>query len=1262
MSENFTVSTNGVYPNETYTAYVSTQFVDIKGVNQTLTDSKSALPVRSFLRYQKKPTNEIINYLDSPYYNDLFTFKNCTYNLNLDQTYSGDNFIGKIPTIKFSSNPTITVNISALRQTYKTPSEFYLFYYTITGATQNYNTPMDSYGYMIYPQKITLKATGLTKNITTGWWSLSTNIKKINSVTKYLSSGDIEADATNFHKNYYLKNTNNFLIFDDLPSFVTPPLVLNITPLLSANRNIVNKSLIGYSSVNNPASAKFILESSSENYINLDSTDLNYYIKYASPNGLLGYFVGQSNSDVYTYKNFQNFNTSHIICYNPVASGNKQLFKIAQYKSNTAAYLGDSTNCILSAIINFDDNTLLYYANTATYHLSSANFDIPFAISYKVDSPYLLTGETVKSTLYSIELKRNTPNPNTWKTLIYGNSIDTASYNNNILIFNTKYPPHFYSYKIDLRDGSNKYYDSNKLNFNLVSELAEKVPNTTYAIVETKIKSDFNSTEYSFDNTNTFPNDLIKYTFYNITSGVYDDLKITYGPNVGNTNYTIVGETYSTTKYLSGAYGAWIPILSGKDLKIDYVGAKFGKANLTLRATISTFAGEMDAFEATNITLAEDIGVNPIVLNILDEKSNIIYIDSSVNSITSQWPGRCLSGVSGAYISWNITPYNPNITIFAVNSALNYIQTITPNVAYLWDSNTYTVCVSGYGDQRGYTTSIYLSSQFYDEVSKTVIPNKSLFDYFHENRFVITPEIELNNLEKTRKIKLIAQVPYGKTLYNMPSSTPIYWTWQYGSDLNPITQPIIALSGNSNDIYSYATNQLATNVSAMKFEITPDISSRVNYHDITIKLYSDIRNPSITGSYIFTVDDFPSADIFNADFTTTYYDYPLTVIADTRVGKNTITRSSDKDKKFKFKANTDVLSKIVYDPYSLYWTLSNKSISLISRDKDFSYDLTSYPELLTTVTLNLTGAYAPGWINAHNISSTTYIYLLPPSEFNKTFKFRAFPEFAWLNSPYLTLLNSNNYTLIGSATANYGNTKTKSIAFWLSANKDYFTKYNYQSLSNKTIIQTKNYYDLMDIPYDNNNVYSNGLPISLTAYNDTYYPLINGISYKEPNDGNMETYYFNNFTKTLDVVDIDNDKFRLTPKVLPYNDLSLTFNIKNPNSTLNLDNAGERLISINQTLTTSPLNSPAIAIDGAITYVLSSKYWSASANVPIADGTYDLFTLKIGDPYVTLYTGELGIENFVLYNVANITQQIPQSTFNNVTYTKNKDLWEVVNL
>jgi hypothetical protein len=442
----------------------------------------------------------------------------------------------------------------------------------------------------------------------------------------------------------------------------------------------------------------------------------------------------------------------------------------------------------------------------------------------------------------------------------------------------------------------------------------------------------------------------------------------------------------------------------------------------------------------------------------------------------------------------------------------------------------------------------------------------------------------------------------------------------------------------------------------------PDSNSKVNYHDITVKVYSDIRNPSITGSYSFTVDDFPSADIFNTDFTTTYDEFPSTIIADTRVGKNTITRSNDKYKKFKFEANTDVLSKIIYDPYSLYWTLSNKSIFIISRDKDFSYDLTSYPELLTTVSLNLTGAFVPGWINAHNISSTTYIYLLPPNEFNKSFKFRTFPEFAWLNSPYLTLLNSNNYTLIGSATANYGNTKTKSIAFWLSANKDDFTKYNYQSLSNETIIQTTSFYDLMDIPYDIDNVYSNGLPISLTAYNDTYYPLINGISYQEPDGSVMKTYYFNNFTKTLEVVDVDNDKFRLTPKVLPYNDLNLTFDIVNANSTLNLDNAEERLISINQTLTTSPLNSPAIAVDGTITYVLSSKYWSASSNVPISNGTYDLFTLKIGDPYVTLYTGELGIENFVLYNVANITQQIPQSTFKNVIYDKNKDLWEAITL
>jgi hypothetical protein len=1261
MSQIFNVTTNRDYPNETYTSSVVTSFSDINGNQQTLTNSKSALQVISFLRYQKNSTNEIINFLDAPYYNNLFTFKNCTYNLNLDQTYLGE--FGEVPTIKFSNNPTITLNISALRQTYKTPSEFYLFYYTITGETKNFITPSDSYGYMIYPFKITLKpigSTALTK--TTNGWSLSTNITRLSSVVKYLSSSNLQDDAINFHKNYYLKNPDNFLKFEDLPSYETSN--FNITPLISANRNIIDKPLINYSSINNPSSAKFILESSSENYINLDSTNLTYFIKYTTPVGVTpisSYFVTQTSPDVYPYKNFQNFTTSHIILYNPIVYGNKQLFKIAQYKANPAAYLGDSTNCILSAIIDFDDNTLLYYANTAIYRLGSANFDIPFAISYNVDSPYILNGKTVKSTLNSIELKRDKPNKNTWTTLKYGNSIDTGGYNDNILIFNTDYPPHYYSYKIELRDASNKYLDSNKLNFYLTTVANEPPPRTTYNILKTYIKSDFNILTYDFDRDNTAANDLIKYTFYEITSGVYDDLKITYGPNINNQDFTIQGETYSTTKYLSGAYGGWVPILSGKDLKIDYVGAKLGKANLTVRATISTVAGEMDAFEATNITLAEDIKINPIILNVLDEKSNIIYIDSSVNSVTSQWPGRCLSGVDGAYISWNFTPYNPNVTIFAVDSELNYIQDIIPNTALLWDSNTYTVCVSGFGDQDGYTTKIYLSSQFYDETSTVVIPNSSLFDYFHENKFIIAPVTEIDNLEKTRKIKLIAKVPYGNALFNIPITTPIYWTWQYDSNVNPITQPITAYNDNISD-YSYATNQLALSAREMNFNIMPGNNSKLNYHDITVKIYSDIRNPSISGSYKFAVDDFPSYDIFNTDFTTEYYDYQSTIIADTRIGKNTITRSNDKNKKFIFKPNTDVLSKLVYDSYSLFWTLSNKSVSLVSRDLNFSYDLASYPELLTTVTLNLTGAYAPGWINAHNTSTTTYIYLLPPSEFNKPIKFRAFPEFAWLNSPYLTLLNANNYTLIGSATANYGNTKTNSISFWLSANKDYFTQYNYQSLSNKIMLQTENYYDLVDIPYDVDNVYSDGLPISLTAYNDTYYPLINGITYQEPNDGDMQTYYFNNFTQTLNNVDVDNDKFRLTPKVLPYNDLILTFDVVNPNSTLNLDTEQERIISITQNLATFPVNSPAIAVGGTITYILSSRYWSASADVPISNGTYDLFTLRIGDPFFTLYTGELGIENFVLYNVANITQQIPESTFKNVTYNKNKDLWEAITL
>jgi hypothetical protein len=1260
MSDLFTVTTNGLYPNETYTASVVTSFTDIKGNLQTLTDSKSALPVRSFLRYQKRSTNEIISYLDNPFFSNFFTFKNCTYNLNLDQTFQGDNDKAKIPTIKFNTtSPTITINISSLRQTVSPCSEFYLFYYTITSKIDENNIDYNHYGYMVYPETLCLLANtdGLSQ-ITNGW-SLTASIKNLQSVTKNITSKNIELDAINFHKNYYLKNKDNTLTFNDLKQVYGKKInntnnPLFITPSISASRTIIDKKLIIYSAVNNPSSAIFNLETTSGNYIYPDSTNLSYLINYNTDDYVA--FNDLNDQDI----NNPKFNTSHTIYYNPQAFGNKQLFKIAQYKANPSAYLGDSTNCVLSAIINFDDNTLLYYANTTTYRVRG-DYSIPFSISYNVDSPYFLTGESVKPSIPSIpfSIVLNKPNAltNNWKTLTYGERFDTDAGTDNIIIFNTEYPPHYYTYKLDLRDSSNTYYDSVKLNFYLTTEVASKPKNNTFNIVKTFIKSDFNTLTYNFDENNTSTNDLIKYTFYNITSGVYDDLRFTYGPDVYNPDYLVTGQTYATTKYLSGAYGDYIPLLLGKDLKIDYVGAKLGAANLTLRATISTVFGEMDAFEPTTIKLAEDIAINPIVLNVLKEKSNIIYIDSKVNISSAYWPGRCLSGSGGAYVSWNITPTSPDVVMFSVDSNLNYIQDIIPSKAYLWDMNTYTIAVSGYGDQFGYTTTIYLSSQFYDETSTQVIPNSSLFNYFYENKFIVNQDGDINDLERTRKIKLFAKVPYGKGLYNIPKSTPIYWTWKYDSDINPITQTITAY--NNKSIYPYATNQLASNLSAINLDITTNDNTKLNFHNITVTVYTDSKNPTLTGSYNFLIDDFPSTSIFNTDFITSYVGYESTIIADTRAGIDTITRSNDKNKNFIFKPNTDVLSKIITDPYSIYWTISNRLIKTTSRDNILSFDLEPYKDaILTTVTLNLTGGFAPGWSNAHNTSTTTYIYLLPPSDFYKPLKFRSFPELAWLNSPYLTTLNTSNYTLIGSPSA-YGNTKTKSLAFWLSANKDGYTKYNYQSLSDKSIVQATNYLELVDLSYNDDNIYSDGLSISLTAYNDTYYPAINSITYQEPDDFGMQKYYFNNFSQTLDVSD---DNFLLTPKILPYNDLVLNFDVVNPNLTLNLDDLTQRNISINQTLNTSPLNAPAIAIDGTITYILSSKYWEVSANIPIKNGTYDLFTLKIGDPYVPLYTGELGMDNFVLYNVPNIIQQIPESTFKNITYTKNKDLWEAITL
>jgi hypothetical protein len=250
----------------------------------------------------------------------------------------------------------------------------------------------------------------------------------------------------------------------------------------------------------------------------------------------------------------------------------------------------------------------------------------------------------------------------------------------------------------------------------------------------------------------------------------------------------------------------------------------------------------------------------------------------------------------------------------------------------------------------------------------------------------------------------------------------------------------------------------------------------------------------------------------------------------------------------------------------------------------------------------------------------------------------------------------------------YNNKTSNSQTFWVSANKTYFSEYLYQNLQNYIITETLSAYSLIDIPYNPFELSSSvGIPIVLNAYNDTFYPENLPIPYKikkltSNGQSILDTEYHTISSKTIQFTNpTDNlyNNFFLSPVILPYDYIVLDFT---PNQTnINIDENNK--ISITQNLSTLPLNSPSIVIGGTITYYLSSNFWTVSAQVPAVNGTYELFTLQLGDPTIPLNSGELGIDNFYLYAKTNIIQQIPPSTFDNYSiaqYPKNRNLWNSI--
>ena len=1247
------------YPNEVFNITPDPNYIDCNNYYELI--------ITNVIKYQKQPTNDVLYFLplfkqntqNPTYASQIFSFNSINYKyasnfyLSNSANYAqyGIYIAQDLPTVTLNQlDPTnfFTFNSKNLKQNFYSAPEFNFLSIQPVSNTSNNN----QYGYLLYPSRVCIEPTNLTYD--NAYWYLTTKTSVIPWSAIYLFSNQIAIDALALNEQY-LNNA---------------PITKSINTLDNQNTYYLNYSLSSYRSIsyNNPLAGDATFSAGTKQnyisgYLENDTVFINpdtLYIAYSAtynPN-YSNAIIAQTPSDTNINKSL---NVSYVTTTYPFWDGStfpspaqRQIFQLLQYRTNKSEILGDTQYSFLSADINLNSGVFQFFIDkTKAYFYPNSKTKI----SYDADAVnHKNTGESAISTLNSlINSGQNIINYINLNQPISANTVG-----DNDIIWKTKYPPHYYSYKVSLNDNNNKYYDSNKLNFHLVTDITDIYKtygkSITSVKLKTYIKSDFNFYNYNLLDSNLttiYPNETIKYEITKVPKTVTNDNNSSsLSAFVGSNSYDFLNPQ-------------WIPLSNNADkLTVIYNNGSYD-TDIYIRASLSSNAGIMNVKEATLVSLSGYNISNQMLVNKVYENSNIITLDASINQSSASFPGVNLNG---SYISWSVSPTLSYIDVYSVDSDYNVIQQITPNTLYPYSSSTWAVTVSGYGpNTTTITLSTTLSSQILDSTT-SITTNPKLFNVLSIGKFDIIPSIKLDNLNQIRKINLDAKFNFHGTYYNLPSSLPIYWTWSYDGNNNPQTQPLTAYTvNNPSTAYQYGTTKYASLLSSLCVQIQPQTSQLQNLHTILINANCYSVYPPITGTYQLILDDFPSQQVLNCDFVSYYnkYPYPVYKIADTSNNKNTITRPYDDNSSNGLDLLFE-LNKKYSKTENISWIINNDNNHPLSASYDSPLNYLIIPIASNSITYSsisvlLSSSYAVGWTSAHNISATTNIYIIPNAAFYKPLEFINYPEYAWFpNSSTLTLLNSSNYTQFYFPSA-YNNKISNSQSIWLSANKKYFNSYQYICLNDNKIYSLSSNYGLLDISYDPNTVRS--LPLTLMAYNNTTYPPSMGTSFLSAlsNNAGIIEANFNNFTSTVSSILLTDNNFKVATTIIPYNDATFTYTVDN--TTLDLNKSGQ--IIVKQSFGTSPDNSPAIIVGGNINYYLSNEYWTVSTTVSaIPDTPLTIFTLQQGDPYVSLNTGDLGVDTLTLSAVPYLFQQIQSSTFpvGSTDYQGNTNLWNQITI
>jgi hypothetical protein len=870
----YTVAMSGSWPMEEYL------------ITPTYFNSKvaglSSMKYLNLFRFVDNPINDINNVTDV--YNQIdFNFGNA--NSYVDPESDTYQITSK------TSNNTFTWKPSTLR-TYNIGDIFNNFILSISSfdnnssqnpvlssinQTNTANNLFDA-AYLLYPQRLFLKPISLSAN-NNGTFNLQTSTVLLSTNVLFVGSNVVDHDSYVKHTNYKF----NQPYFNPIRGNSIP---VNLVYSLSASKNVIN-NVLTYTPNFNPFSFNVQLEDNNiyivPNSINIkyNITTYNYLWNQMIP---LGQFFPEEVPTLW-----YDFRSSFINNFN-LNSINYQTLQLTQSSINPSAPLQDFSNCILSISLSCNSPTSFRY-NNATYKDNFGN-RYPYCkpdfnaasqslkLKYIAESPYYFN--SLSNTLSSVGST----------TFVTSNSgliplnvpISDGSTPFDTMVWTIPYSPHYYSFKTSFTNNAfPNPSDTYSLRFNLSSGVtkqytasgATQYGQTEFVYLSSCLASDFGI--LNVDLPTYAPNDFISLNvidFPKNTPYVLDEIFCYYGSNLDQV-YDIINSPF-------------VPTSEGSQFLLVYPLSSYGPFNITLRTRLSSsiFNYISESNNATFIHFAS--GQNnvykaalgyPISLKVINEEADNITVDSSFLTSYPDFPSKNLLTLSdtnsslqgNSLISWNFNSNNVNpncnITLQSVNPDGTFLSAIPINQPIPFNSNSWTVSVSGYGPN---TVNVTLSSQKYNQTA-TLSSNPNLFNILSHNKFnvgVANTQI----LGKTVSYTVTATVPYNQNSYQIPTGIPMYWVWSY--DNKTTNLPITAFYNNTpfiGNTYSNGSTNFSDYLSSIVLNVQLSSSlNSFNIHNLSVSAISHYNNPYTIGNSNISVLDYPSDNIFNTYFRTAY--------------------------------------------------------------------------------------------------------------------------------------------------------------------------------------------------------------------------------------------------------------------------------------------------------------------------------------------------------------------------------------------------------